>query len=74
MSWGDILNQFLKEFGPTIVALIIGHYRIKSVQAQNQLAVRDLHEKMQGNKDAVEKENAGLSSDAVIDKLSKPGP
>lgn len=75
MTFFSDLIEVLKQYGPTLAVLIIAYFRDQAVEARNNQRVAELEKKFMENKANVEKENAGLSSDAVIDKLTgaKPG-
>lgn len=73
MNFVDSVLEIIKQFGPALGALLIVYFRDRAVDEKNKARLSDLEKILMENKANVEKEVAGLDSDAIIDKLA-PGP
>lgn len=65
--------DFVKQYGPAFLVLIISFYRDQKNAAKHELKVAELEKKYLENKMAVEKELKDLNSDLIIDKYTGPG-
>ena len=67
--------DFLKTYGPTILVFILSYYRDRAIDSKNKERIAELETKLLQNGIDVNKENAGLSSDAIISKyITGPKP
>lgn len=63
--------DLIKQYAPAILALMIAYYRDKTIEARNKQRMAELEKKLLENQDAIEKANAGKSSDDIIDGYTK---
>lgn len=64
----------MKEYGPTLLVLIISYYRDSAIVAKNKEKLSALEKKFLENKASVEEKYSGKSDSDVIDSNIKPSP
>ncbi len=67
----DQVLDLINKYGPALSVLAICYYRDRVLEAKNKETVANLKAKLLQNGIDVDKEDAGLSPGAIIDKYAK---